>query len=119
MKGIISAADVAGQTLVKLTGFNLGFIVGKSKSVLDDQMIQNSYDLARTGQLSPDAVNQAIAAVKTDNPILAGNLIIILTAMGGIAQGGLVVNLGAIAPELWDAAHAGFITGQAMGIAAQ
>ena len=111
--------DQAMQTTIKLAAFNVGFYVGKSKTVADDQAILAAYDLAITGQLSPAAINQGLVALKIDNPQLAGSAMILLTSMGGTITNGQVIDMVGIPPAAWTAAKDSYVMGQQMGLADQ
>lgn len=103
-------------TAIELGGFNLGFYVGKSKTTDDDKAIADAYQLARTGNLSPEQLAEAFNKLKLDNPQLAGSLYIILKNMGaGFDAGGGLVDLSGIPVEYWDAAAAGYESGYAIG----
>jgi hypothetical protein len=117
MLGIFNIFENQKNMLLELTAFNTGVIIGRTKSTADDVLFTNLYELARTGTLTPETVNAAIESVK--NPILAGNVMILLQALGASASGGAIVNLGAIDPAGWDAVKVGFSLGLAAGIKAQ
>jgi hypothetical protein len=114
MLGIFGHIEGMKNMMLQVTAFNTGVLVGKTKTTADDELFKNLYELARTGTLTPEAVQAAIASVK--NPILAGNLMIILSALGAGATGGAVINLGAVDPMAWDAVKNGFAMGLAAGI---
>ena len=104
-----------GTVAVELAGFNVGYYVGKDKPAADIP-IRNAYTLARTGQLPPEAVGQALAELKISDPLLAGNCLIVLKAMGaGMLPDGQVGALSGITPEMWDAAQSGYVQGFAIG----
>jgi hypothetical protein len=114
------AGDVVNNngmlTAIELAGYNLGYYVGKSKTTSDDIAIADAYQLARTGQLSPEQIAEAYGKLKIDNPQLAGSLYIVLKNMGANfnTSGGLV-DLSSIPIEYWDSAAAGYEAGFAVG----
>lgn len=100
---------------VELAGFNLGYYIAKEKPAAD-VAIRDAYLLARSGQLPPDAVAQAMAELKISDPLLAGNCLIMLKAMGaGFAPTGQLASVSNIPPEVWDAAKTGYVQGFAVG----
>lgn len=100
---------------VELAAFNVGYFVGKDKPAMDAQL-RNAYLFARDGRLPAEAVAQGLAELKLSDPLLAGNALIVLKAMGAnFAVDGQLSSLSNIPPELWDAAKAGYIQGFAIG----
>jgi hypothetical protein len=100
---------------MQLVAYNVGYYVGKDRPNLDPQ-IRTSYQAARTGQLSPEAMNLALTELKVSDPLLVGNCMIALKAMGaGFAPTGQIVNLSAIPPETWDSAAVGYVQGFELG----
>ena len=111
------AQNTALLTAIELGGYNLGYYVGKSKTMDDDQAIADAYALARTGTLSPAQVASAFAKFKIENPQLAGSLLIILRNMGAtFATDGGLVTLSGIPVEYWDRAAAGYAAGYEFGL---
>ena len=108
--------DVAILTAIQLGGYNLGYYVGQSKTVADDQAIADAYAIARTGTLTPAQMAAAFAKFKIENPQLAGSLFIILQNMGATvnADGGLL-SLTGIPAAYWDKAAEGYVAGFEMG----
>ena len=108
--------DTAILTAIQLGGYNLGYYVGQSKTVADDQAIADAYALARTGTLTPAQMAAAFAKFKIDNPQLAGSLFIILSNMGAtIDSTGGLVSLSGIPVAYWDKAAEGYVAGFEMG----
>ena len=108
--------DVAILTAIQLGGYNLGYYVGQSKTVADDQAIADAYALARTGTLTPAQMAAAFAKFKIENPQLAGSLFIILSNMGAtIDNTGGLVSLSGIPVAYWDKAAEGYVAGFEMG----
>lgn len=100
---------------VQLVAFNLGAFVAEKKPAADVP-IRNAYQLARTGQLPPDQVASAMADLKLTDPVLAGNCLIVLKAMGAsFTPAGQLSGLGGIQPDVWDAARDGYVQGFAIG----
>ena len=100
---------------VQLVAFNLGAFVGEKKPDAD-QLIREAYELARTGQLPPDKVASAMDLLHVADPVLAGNCIIVLRAMGAsFTPAGQLSGLARIPPESWDAARDGYLQGFAIG----
>lgn len=112
----IPSGNNAMLTAIELGGYNLGYYVGQSNSVSDDQAIADAYALARTGTLSPKQVAQAFVAFKIQNPQLAGSLMIVLTNMGATVspENGLL-SLSGIPIEYWDRAAKGYAAGYEFG----
>jgi hypothetical protein len=108
--------DAAILTAIELGGYNLGYYVGKSKTVSDDAAIADAYALARTGTLTPAQLAEAFSKFKVENAQLAGSLLIILRNMGATfaADGGLI-SLSGIPVEYWDRAAAGYASGYEFG----
>jgi hypothetical protein len=103
-------------TAIELGGYNLGFYVGKSKTPDDDKAIADAYQIARTGQLTPEQMAEAFSKLKLDNPQLAGSLYIVVKNMGGTFDtGGNLISLSGIPVEYWDAAATGYEAGYSMG----
>ena len=108
--------DAAILTAIQLGGYNLGYYVGQSKTVADDQAIADAYALARTGTLTPAQMAAAFAKFKIENPQLAGSLFIILSNMGAtIDSTGGLVSLSGIPVAYWDKAAEGYVAGFEMG----
>ena len=102
---------------VELAAFNVGYYIGKDKPAADAE-IRNAYVLARTGQLPPEAVAEAMAQLKVSDPLLAGNCLIVIKAMGaGFTPAGQLSSISGISPEAWDAAKMGYVQGFAIGSA--
>lgn len=103
-------------TAVELGAYNVGYYVGKSRTEADDLAIANAYKLAREGRLPPEQVGQSMAALKLDNPQLAGSVLILLKNMGAAftADGGLV-SVSGIPIDYWDRAADGYVAGYALG----
>lgn len=100
---------------VELAGFNLGYWIGKDRPEADAP-IREAYLVARTGQLPPETVAQAISELQVSDPLLAGNCMIMLKAMGaGFAPSGQLASISNIPPEVWDAAKTGYVQGFAVG----
>lgn len=99
---------------IELAAYNAGFYIG-SKGI-DDTALQTAYEFARTGQLSPAEVAEAMSKLKIQNAQLAGSLMIVLSSMGATTNtdGGLV-SLSGIPVEYWDRAAQGYVAGYAMG----
>ena len=102
---------------VELAGFNLGYWIGKDRPEAD-KPIREAYLVARTGQLPPETVAQALSELKISDPLLAGNCLIMLRAMGaGFSPAGQLSSISNISPEVWDAAKTGYVQGVAIGAA--
>lgn len=124
MVALLALVGCAGWTIqneqmanvaVELAGYNLGYFVAKDKPSADVPL-RNAYTLARTGTLPPDQVALALADLKITDPLLMGNCVIVLKAMGaGFAPTGEVADLTGIPPEMWDAAANGYLQGFALG----
>ena len=112
-------AENGKNLILKNISYYLGYVAGKTKSKLDDQMFLNLYTMAQSGTLPPDAIQQAMDSIKGDNPLLAGQLMLLLQFAGATFSGPQVVNLGAIDPASWDAIKAGFLLGQSIGVNSQ
>lgn len=112
-------SDQGVEAAVRLSAYNLGYYVGKSKTTSDDQAIKDAYILAREGRLDPATVTSALVKLKMDNPQLAGNAVIVLGMMGASIQNGAVTSLVDIRPELWNAARDAYATGQLLGSSEQ
>ena len=102
---------------VQLVAFNLGAFVAEKKPAADIP-IRDAYLLARNGTLPPEQVATAMSELKMTDPLLAGNCLIVLKAMGAsFTPAGQLSGLGGITPETWDAARDGYLQGFAIGAA--
>lgn len=113
----VPAGNQALLGVIEVSGYNLGYYIGHSKTTADDQ-IANAYKLARMGTLTPQEVASAIAALKLEDPQLAGSLAIALKRMGAIfdpTTGGLV-DISGIPVEYWDTAAEGYVLGYEIGL---
>lgn len=103
------------QVGIQLVSFNVGYYVG-DKQPQADPLIRASYVSARTGKLSPDLVAAAVDELRIKDPLLAGNALICLRAMGAVTTPeGQVINIAAITPAVWDAAADGYMQGFELG----
>ena len=122
---IVSLNGCAGQPVanqqqlavvgVQLVAFNLGAWVAGNKPDADP-LIREAYELARTGQLPPDQVASAMDLLHVADPLLAGNCLIVLKAMGAsFTPAGQLGGVAGIPPESWAAARDGYLQGFAIG----
>jgi hypothetical protein len=120
-------AGCAGQSInkqqaellgIKMAAFNLGFYVGKSKTDTDDKAIRDGYELAKTGQFSPQSMNDAMLLLKGQNPQVAANCMFALEAMGAMMTADKsIIDLSKIPPEAWTAAEQSYTMGYTAGLA--
>jgi hypothetical protein len=108
--------DEAMLTAVQLGGYNLGVYVASEKLDQFDVAIRDAYVFARDGKLSPEDMAKALRELKLNNPLLVGNLTILLTNMGAtFTAGDTLESIAGIPPEYWDRAKDGYLMGYAMG----
>ena len=101
----------AASVGMKIVAYDLGYLVGEKYPQADPQL-RSAYTLARTGQLPPEQINAALAELKLRNPVLMGNCMILIEAMGaGIAPTGQVIDIKSVTPEMWDAVARYYVQG--------
>jgi hypothetical protein len=115
--GLKPIEEAAILSIIRVGGYDFGYYIGKSKTDLDDIAIADAYKLARTGSLSPQELSEAFAKFKIENPLLAGNLMLILQSMGAIFdEAGTLVSLSKIPVIYWDTAAEGYVLGYEFGL---
>lgn len=111
--------DQWGKLAVKNAARALGYAVGNSKSTVDDTAVAQAYNLLRSGQTDPTAINSILSKWNNQQ---GGKLLVfaaldLLEAMGATIQGGLITELAKIPPELWVAVEIAYQQGFEMGLA--
>lgn len=102
--------------LAEIAAREIGCEVAKSPEL--DRAVRNLYTLAKTGEISQDAMNQvAEQAGKyvTDRPTLVPNIMSLMKLVGlQFDTNGVMTGVGAIDPMIYDAVEAGYVSGSRM-----
>jgi len=104
--------------LAGIAAYEIGYTVGQLEDVEIDRAIQNTYKLAKTGELDQDGMNQVtdlLAKKIPDRPTLPRNIMALLQLVGvKFNLEGVAVGLDKIPPEVLEAVENGYIDGVAL-----
>ena len=101
--------------LAEITAREIGYTVAETEDPEIDRTIRNVYTLAKTGELSQDAMNQAtdlIAKKIPSRPTLPSNIMSLFKLVGiRFNVDGQAIGLDKIPPEIYAAVERGYLDG--------
>lgn len=106
--------DPWGMLAIKNAARGLGYAVAQSDPSVNEAVVA-AYSLFKTGQLDPAAMTALIQKFKPANPLIVFAALDLLEAMGALIQGGAIVDLSKIPPELWPIVETSYLQGYELG----
>lgn len=106
--------DQWGLLAIKNAARGLGYAVAQADPSVNDAVVA-AYKLFKTGQLDPAAMTALIQKFKPANPLIVFAALDLLEAMGALIQGGAIVDLSKIPPELWPIVETSYLQGYELG----